>query len=175
MSRKVIEQLIDDLDGSEADETVTFYLDGTTYQIDLTEDNAAKLRATLFPYQAAARKLGRAEMRQHAAAPPRRVVSPNRGTWLGKEVDTRDRTERLKIRDWARGAGYVVGDKGRISEEIMTAYHERHVQEAVTAVDPDKTTETITEKATAVKAAARRNTRRNVNSQAPLLNFSVPK
>jgi hypothetical protein len=48
MAQKV--SLIDDLDGSEADETVTYSLDGQEYEIDLSEENAAKFRETLEPY-----------------------------------------------------------------------------------------------------------------------------
>ncbi len=55
-AQEVIEKLIDDLDGSEATETVTFGLDGTTYEIDLNKKNAAALREALEPYVKAARK-----------------------------------------------------------------------------------------------------------------------
>ena len=48
MAQKV--SLIDDLDGSEADETVTYSLDDQEYEIDLSEENAAKFRETLEPY-----------------------------------------------------------------------------------------------------------------------------
>lgn len=50
MAQKVQVLLVDDLDGGEADETVTFALDGKTYEIDLTTTNADKLRGLLEPY-----------------------------------------------------------------------------------------------------------------------------
>ena len=67
MAREVIEKLIDDLDGSEATETVTFGLDGTTYEIDLNKKNAAALRKALEPYVKAARKGSSAGGRRKAA------------------------------------------------------------------------------------------------------------
>ena len=54
MAREVIEKLIDDLDGSEATETVTFGLGGTSYEIDLNKKNVARLRNALEQYVKAA-------------------------------------------------------------------------------------------------------------------------
>jgi hypothetical protein len=59
MATKVITTLIDDIDGSDADETVAFSIDAVDYEIDLTEANAAALRDALAPYLAAARKVSR--------------------------------------------------------------------------------------------------------------------
>ena len=47
MAKKVQIILEDDIDGSEAAETVSFALDGTSYEIDLSDANAAKLRDSL--------------------------------------------------------------------------------------------------------------------------------
>lgn len=58
MAQRVQVILVDDLDGSEADETVHFSLDGTGYEIDLSRDNASRLRDALTPYLGAARKVG---------------------------------------------------------------------------------------------------------------------
>lgn len=55
MAKSVIVQLTDDLDGAPADESLTFALDGKTYEIDLTKKNADKLRAVLSPYLEKAR------------------------------------------------------------------------------------------------------------------------
>lgn len=59
MTRRTVLRLVDDLDGSEAQETVTFGLDGRSYRLDLSEVNAARLRATFFPYLQRARRLSR--------------------------------------------------------------------------------------------------------------------
>lgn len=58
MAQKVQVLLVDDLDGGEADETVTFALDGKTYEIDLTTANADKLRGLLDPYLKGGRRTG---------------------------------------------------------------------------------------------------------------------
>ena len=60
MARQTITRLIDDLDQSEADETVRFGLDGVQYEIDLSAKNAAKLRDLLQPYIAAGKRINRA-------------------------------------------------------------------------------------------------------------------
>ena len=66
--------LIDDLDGSEADETVTYSLDGQEYEIDLSEENAAKFRETLEPYIDKSRPV------------ERQASSPTRRRWWGKRT-----------------------------------------------------------------------------------------
>ena len=69
MAQKVNIVLVDDLDGTEATETVTFGLDGTSYEIDLNDGNAASLREALSGYVGHARKVtgggGRARVRHH--------------------------------------------------------------------------------------------------------------
>lgn len=83
VAQKVQVLLVDDLDGGEADETVTFALDGKTYEIDLTTSNADKLRGLLEPYtkgggaRVAARRpaAARAALLRVATRTPRRSVS----------------------------------------------------------------------------------------------------
>ncbi|KNB52056.1 histone-like nucleoid-structuring protein Lsr2 [Streptomyces caatingaensis] len=105
MAQKVQVLLVDDLDGGEADETVTFALDGKTYEIDLNTANADKLRAALEPYakngrRTGGRSTGRARGRAASAGSP----------------DT------AKIRAWAKENGYNVNDRGRVPAEIREAY-----------------------------------------------------
>ena len=57
MSSKVIVILEDDLDGTKADQTVEFGLDGAAYAIDLSDDNAKMLRGALDGYVSKARKV----------------------------------------------------------------------------------------------------------------------
>lgn len=57
MAQRVQVILIDDLDGTEADETICFSIDGTGYEIDLSRESAARLRAVLTPYLGSARKV----------------------------------------------------------------------------------------------------------------------
>ena len=59
VAQKVQVLLVDDLDGGEAAETVSFSLDGSSYEIDLSEKNASSLREDFAKYVGAARKAGR--------------------------------------------------------------------------------------------------------------------
>jgi hypothetical protein len=110
MAQKHIVQLIDDLDGGEAAETVTFGIDGATYDIDLSAKNAGKLRDSLAVYVASARRSTRAG-----------VV--RRG---GRSAARSDREQTQAIREWARKNGLQVGEKGRIPATILEAYHTKH-------------------------------------------------
>ena len=111
MAQRHIVQLIDDLDESVADETVRFALDGANYEIDLSSENAAKLRDALANYVAHARRAARAPGNRTPAAPRR--ARPARG----------DREQTQAIREWARRNGHKVGEKGRIPAHIMEAFN----------------------------------------------------
>jgi hypothetical protein len=113
MAQKHIVQLIDDLDGGVAAETVSFGLDGASYEIDLSEKNAAKLRDALANYVAAARRSGG---RGRPAGGGRRAGRPGRT----------DREQTQAIREWARKNGFKIGDKGRIPANVLEAYHEKN-------------------------------------------------
>jgi hypothetical protein len=106
MAQKVNIVLIDDVDGSEAEETVTFGLDGVSYEIDLNAKNAGKLRDALASYVGNARR-----------------VSGRRGRRATK-TDLGPSTR--EIRDWARSNGYDVSDRGRVPAEIREAYVAAH-------------------------------------------------
>lgn len=110
MARKTFVELIDDIDGGKADETVTFSLDGVGYEIDLTADNAQKLRDELGKWVSTARRVsGRKTTRSASSA----------GSSASSE-------ETARIREWARENGYQVSDRGRISGEIRSAYQAAH-------------------------------------------------
>lgn len=115
MAQKHIVQLIDDIDGGEANETVAFGLDGAQYEIDLSSKNAAKLRDALAVYVASARRAGRGS-RAAGAGTGRRAARPARS----------DREQTQAIREWARKNGHKVGDKGRIPASVLEAYHAKH-------------------------------------------------
>jgi hypothetical protein len=110
MAQKHIVQLIDDLDGGEAAETVTFGIDGATYEIDLSAKNAGKLRDSLAVYVASSRRSTRAGVSRRA----------------GRSVARSDREQTQAIREWARKNGLQVGEKGRIPATILEAYHTKH-------------------------------------------------
>jgi hypothetical protein len=109
MAQKVQVLLVDDLDGSEATETVTFGLDGASYEIDLSTGNANKLRKELEPYVEHARKASGA-----AGARRRRTR-----TGPGRERSA-------QIRAWAKQRGYKVNERGRIPANIVTEYEAAH-------------------------------------------------
>lgn len=108
MAQKVSIVLVDDLDGSEATETVTFGLDGTTYEIDLNDKNAAELRDALAGYIGHGRKVGAASRRGRKAAAATSGPSA------------------AEIRDWARSNGHDVPDRGRVSADVRAAYEKAH-------------------------------------------------
>ncbi len=68
MAQKINVSLVDDVDGSVAQETVTFSIDGVAHEIDLNAENADRLRATFAPYVAAARRVGGRRVRSAPAA-----------------------------------------------------------------------------------------------------------
>lgn len=112
MAQKVTVQLVDDVDGSVADSTVEFGLDGVNYTIDLSEQNASKLRDSLAAYVSSARRLGgrkRAPAKGKAGQPS---SAPTQA----------DRERNQAIREWAREQGMQVSDRGRIPADIVEAY-----------------------------------------------------
>ena len=109
MAQKVTVELVDDLDGSTAAETVGFALDGTTYEIDLNKRNAKALRKTLETYVGAARRVsGKRQPKRNGKAVAKGKVD------LGPST--------REIRDWARGNGYEVADRGQIPTEVREAF-----------------------------------------------------
>jgi hypothetical protein len=117
MARKVQVILSDDLDDSiSADETVTFALDGTTYEIDLSEKNASEMRDVLGKYVSAARKLSSRGTRASGAG-------RSRATGGGGRMD---REQAGAIRDWARKNGHEVSDRGRIPARVVEAVEAAH-------------------------------------------------
>lgn len=112
MAKIVQTQLVDDLDGSEAVENVPFGVDGQDYEIDLSEVHAKELRDALSVYTSCARKA------VVAAGGSRKARKSAAGTV--------DREQSQAIREWARGQGMKINDRGRISAEIMTAYNAGH-------------------------------------------------
>lgn len=114
MARQVITTLIDDLDGKKADRTVEFSLDGVAYTIDLSEANAGKLRKALDPYINAGTRLGRT-----AAG---RITS--RGGAPARTAGSRD--ENRLIREWAIRNGHQISERGRIPQEVSSAYRAAH-------------------------------------------------
>ena len=110
MAQKVHIVLEDDLDGGDASETVSFGLDGTSYEIDLNEENAAGLREALSAYVGHARKVGSGRRTAKRSA-----SSAASGGPAAKDV-----------REWARASGHEVPERGRIPAVVREAYDAAH-------------------------------------------------
>jgi hypothetical protein len=111
MVQKVLVDILDDIDGSMASETVPFGLDGVSYEIDLSAENAAALREELAAYVTSGRRTGGRKIRSSVGRPS-----------ATSAADGRDRSR--AIRAWAEGHGYEVADRGRISSEVIAAFDE---------------------------------------------------
>lgn len=108
MARKTRIVLTDDLDGSAATSTIGFALDGVTYEIDLNDENAQKLRDEFAAWLEHARRIG---------------GRARRGTSRGRSDTSRGRSDETKrIREWAQANGYAIAERGRVSAEIREAY-----------------------------------------------------
>ena len=118
MAQKTIVTLIDDIDGGEAAETVEFALDGTSYEIDLSERNAQALRDALAQYVGAARRAGRGGAGT-AGGGARRGGRRSGGGAI-------DKSQVQHIRQWARENGITVSERGRISAEVLEKYQAAH-------------------------------------------------
>ena len=111
MAQQVLVTLTDDLDGSEADETVTFALDGASYEIDLNAKNAASLRKALDKYMVRARK-------PSGPSGARRGRSSRRRAARAADVDPK------VVRAWAQEHGLEISSRGRIPSEIISRYRD---------------------------------------------------
>ncbi|MYW96799.1 Lsr2 family protein [Amycolatopsis rubida] len=116
MAQKVHVEMVDDIDGSIAEQTVPFSLDGVSYEIDLSEDNAAALRDELARYVAASRRVGGRKVRMAAGQSPRPAST------------AADRERNKAMREWAENNGFTVSDRGRLPAEIVKAYEERDTE-----------------------------------------------
>jgi len=114
MAQRVNVVLVDDIDGQDADETVSFALDGVDYEIDLSDKHASELRDALALYvghgrrTGGRRKNGRRQSNGSASAANDSGASP------------------ADIRSWAREQGWDVPERGRVSAEVREAYAAAH-------------------------------------------------
>ncbi|CAH0190092.1 MULTISPECIES: Lsr2 family protein [unclassified Microbacterium] len=113
MARRIVHQLVDDIDGTVLGvgegETVHFSLNSTAYEIDLTTENADEFRKALEPYIAGARRASAAGARSGSAR-KRSAASP----------------ETAAIREWANENGHQVSERGRIPATVIEAYRAAH-------------------------------------------------
>jgi Lsr2 len=103
--------LVDDLDGSVAEEQIEFAVDGRSYEIDLSAANGARLRDALGPFISAARRTG-GRRSSGGNAPASRPST--------------DREQNQAIREWAQAQGMKISERGRIPSNVLEAYHQNH-------------------------------------------------
>jgi uncharacterized membrane protein len=106
VAQKIQTLFIDDLDGSAAEGTVRFGLDGTEYEIDLNEQHARQLREALANYVSAARRANGAARRPARAG--RRPAASGLNT--------------TEVREWAKAQGMEVKDRGRVPAELVVKF-----------------------------------------------------
>lgn len=118
MARQIV--FLDDLDGSPDAESVTFAVRGVAYEIDLGPANRERFDKSLAEFIEHARK-GEAPVVETGARQSRRTVAT--GT---QRKATPDREHAQAVRDWARGQGMEVAERGRIPSQVLGAYNEAH-------------------------------------------------
>jgi hypothetical protein len=115
MAQKVITEFIDDIDGSPAERTFTFAVDGTNYEIDLSTENIAEFTSAIGGFIESARKV-----KGSRSSNGRRTH--NAGANGGRQ--SREQTQ--AVRDWARQQGHNISNRGRIPSSIQQAFDEAH-------------------------------------------------
>ena len=108
MAQRVNVVLVDDIDGTDAAETVSFALDGVDYEIDLSDKHAGELREAIALYVGHARRTGGRRKGNRR--------SSTGGSGAGGGASAAD------IRAWARENGWEVPERGRVSAEVREAY-----------------------------------------------------
>ncbi|MEV0381555.1 Lsr2 family protein [Nonomuraea sp. NPDC050643] len=113
MAKRIVESFLDDLDGSDAEGTTRFALDGTSYEIDLSGSNREKLEKALAPFITKARavRADRGTRGRRAGGASARVVSREKST---------------EIRKWAKAQGLPVSERGRIAATVVEQYEAAH-------------------------------------------------
>jgi len=112
MAKQTTVTLIDDLDGSPADEQVEFAVDGKSYEIDLSAANSTRLRDALGPFISAARRSGGGRRSSGGGSATARPAA--------------DREQNQAIREWAQQQGMKISERGRIPSNVLEAYHAAH-------------------------------------------------
>ena len=106
VAQKIQTLFIDDIDGSEAEGTVRFALDGADYEIDLNAKHAEALRKALSRYVEAARRSSGTARRP--ARTGRRAGASGLNT--------------TEVREWAKAQGIEVKDRGRVPAELVVRF-----------------------------------------------------
>jgi len=120
MARRIVHQLVDDLDGSVLEvgegETVLFSLDGNAFEIDLSDKNAAEMRDALSRYVDAARSVSRSGSR----------ASNSTSSAAARKRRRTGQQDFGPMREWAKSNGYQVSERGRVPASVIEAYEAAH-------------------------------------------------
>ncbi|MEV6909172.1 Lsr2 family protein [Amycolatopsis sp. NPDC051071] len=131
MAQKVSVEIVDDLDGGEATQTVPFGLDGVQYEIDLSDKNAQALRDALERYTEAGTRTGGRKLRLA-------VGQSTAESGSGRATATADRERNQQVRAWAAENGYAIAERGRIPNEVEKAFDDAERANAhVADVEPE--------------------------------------
>ena len=123
MAQKVIREFVDDIDGSEAERTFTFAVDGSHYEIDLSSQNIKEFHEAIAGFVESARKV--------KASGLGRGVRKTRSSTSGSG---RSREQIQAVREWARQQGHRINDRGRIPASIQQAFDQAHQGSQLAAV-----------------------------------------
>ncbi|WP_369054966.1 histone-like nucleoid-structuring protein Lsr2 [Kineococcus terrestris] len=129
MAQKVQVLLVDDIDGGEAAETVSFALDGVNYEIDLSDEHASALRDAFAPWVGHARRVGaRTGGRRGSGSSSSSSSTSSSSSSSSRASKSSDGPSRDTgaVRAWAKENGYTVSERGRISSEVLEAYDAAH-------------------------------------------------
>ncbi len=110
MAKQTVIQMTDDLDGSEATQSIEFSFRGKSYTIDLNDANASDFNDAVAPYIAAADRSGSAQPSRSA----RRASAPRQRA--SSDADPK------QVRAWAQANGVAVSPRGRIKADILEKY-----------------------------------------------------
>ncbi|WP_409497095.1 histone-like nucleoid-structuring protein Lsr2 [Amycolatopsis sp. cmx-11-12] len=132
MVQKVVVQIVDDLDGGVATQTVPFALDGVSYEIDLSDDNAAALRDEFARYVESGKRVG--GRRVKVAAGQGTADSAANGV-----KSTVDRQRNQRVRAWAGENGYSIAERGRIPQDIYEAFEAAEIAASQALAEPEVT------------------------------------
>lgn len=142
MASKIIVQMFDDLDGSEATHTAVFAWDGRQFEVDLNQANYDEMAAFMARYTSVGRMVGRTQLRERKQGrsttvrelPTRDIEAPASdgvAVVAGLPRARRDREQIKAIREWATNNGYKVSDRGRIPMPVEEAYDKAHTEVAM--------------------------------------------
>ncbi|MEV1173248.1 Lsr2 family protein [Nonomuraea sp. NPDC049784] len=113
MAKRIVESFVDDIDGSDAERTTRFALDGVSYEIDLSGANRERLEKALAPFITKARavRAERGGRGRRGGAGTARGVSRDKAT---------------EVRRWAKAQGLPVSERGRIAATVVEQYEAAH-------------------------------------------------